>query len=356
MDRLKPLLPYRPDYEHPHDDEAEAIDKLREVFVGMAKTVADDTGHALRAVHAKAHAVLRARLHVAALPPELSHGLFAAPISYDALVRLSSPPAEQLPDTVSTPRGLALKVFDVPGTRVDGGEGPGEQDFLMVNAPDFPVRGPAQFLPGTRLLASTTDRMPRTKEVISATLRGIEHALEAVGVPPTGLRALGGEPQHHPLGETYFAEVPFLYGPWMARFSLLPLSPELQALRDAPIENAEDGQREAVSAFFRDLRAPVRWQLRAQFCRDIETMPIEDASAAWSEAESPWVPVATLEIGRQPGWDEAGGQQQDDALAFSPWHALAAHRPLGAVNRARRAVYAASQDFRGGFNGCPLHR
>ena len=72
MDRLKPPLPYRPDYEHPHEDEAEAIDKLREVFVGMAKTVADDTGHALRAVHAKAHAVLRARLHVAALPPELS--------------------------------------------------------------------------------------------------------------------------------------------------------------------------------------------------------------------------------------------------------------------------------------------
>ena len=104
MDRPKPLLPYRPDYEHPHDDEAEAIDKLREVFVGMAKTVADDTGHALRAVHAKAHAVLRARLHVAALPPELAHGLFAAPISYDALVRLSSPPAalpSSLPPTAS---------------------------------------------------------------------------------------------------------------------------------------------------------------------------------------------------------------------------------------------------------------
>ncbi len=30
-------------------------------------------------------------------------------------------------------------------------------------------------------------------------------------------------------------------------------------------------------------------------------------------------------------------------MAFSPWNALAEHRPLGGINRLRQAVYLASQ-------------
>ena len=45
----------------------------------------------------------------------------------------------------------------------------------------------------------------------------------------------------------------------------------------------------------------------------------------------------------------------DDRLAFSPWNALAAHRPLGGINRARREVMAVSRRLRSTFNGCPLH-
>ena len=45
----------------------------------------------------------------------------------------------------------------------------------------------------------------------------------------------------------------------------------------------------------------------------------------------------------------------DDALSFSPWHGLAAHQPLGGVNRVRRDTYDFSADFRGAFNGCPMH-
>jgi hypothetical protein len=42
-------------------------------------------------------------------------------------------------------------------------------------------------------------------------------------------------------------------------------------------------------------------------------------------------------------------------MAFNAWHALAAHRPLGGVMRARRVAYAASTAFRSARNGCPLH-
>jgi hypothetical protein len=46
----------------------------------------------------------------------------------------------------------------------------------------------------------------------------------------------------------------------------------------------------------------------------------------------------------------------DDGLSFNPWHGLAEHRPLGSVNRVRRAAYESSATFRGERNGCPMHR
>ena len=45
----------------------------------------------------------------------------------------------------------------------------------------------------------------------------------------------------------------------------------------------------------------------------------------------------------------------DDTLSFSVWHGLAAHRPLGSVNRLRKAAYEMSAAFRSSFNGCPIH-
>ena len=42
-------------------------------------------------------------------------------------------------------------------------------------------------------------------------------------------------------------------------------------------------------------------------------------------------------------------------MSFSPWHGLAAHRPLGSVTRARRMAYPVSAGFRVERNGCPIH-
>ncbi|MDH3914498.1 MAG: hypothetical protein OEU09_24750, partial [Rhodospirillales bacterium] len=43
-----------------------------------------------------------------------------------------------------------------------------------------------------------------------------------------------------------------------------------------------------------------------------------------------------------------GPQQVErcEALAFTPWHSLADHQPLGSINRLRKAVYLASEAHR----------
>ena len=88
---------------------------------------------------------------------------------------------------------------------------------------------------------------------------------------------------------------------------------------------------------------------------DVGGLPIEDASVEWPQDLSPFIPVARITIDAQPGWNDALAREIDDGMAFNPWHALAAHRPLGGVMRARRVAYAASSQFRSERNGCPFH-
>jgi hypothetical protein len=74
-------------------------------------------------------------------------------------------------------------------------------------------------------------------------------------------------------------------------------------------------------------------------------MPVEDVSVEWDEAVSRPIPVATLTIGVQDV-DSSEGRALAEAcetMAFSPWNALAGHRPMGGINRLRQAVYLASQ-------------
>jgi hypothetical protein len=42
-----------------------------------------------------------------------------------------------------------------------------------------------------------------------------------------------------------------------------------------------------------------------------------------------------------------------DNLSFNPWHALAAHRPIGGINRLRKSVYEAVSAYRHQRNAAP---
>lgn len=349
-----PLL-YQRDLEVTEADEAETDEALREALVGISRTVARDEGHAYRSVHAKSHGLLRGRLTVApGLAPELAQGLCAQPAEYEAVVRLSSTPGDLLDDGVSTPRGLALKLLGVPGERLPGTEADTTQDFLMVNGPVFSAPTAKRFLQTVKLLAATTDKAPNAKKVLSAALRGLESLVEKAGGESATLKALGGHPATHILGETFFTQVPVLWGPYMAKLSLAPLSPELKALTDQPIElkGHPHALRDVVHQHFAGQGGT--WALRVQLCTDLEAMPIEDASVEWPEDVSPWHTVATLTLPPQDSWPEARAEAMDDGLSFSPWHGLAAHRPIGSIMRVRKAAYQAAAAFRTGHNGVAL--
>lgn len=340
--------------ETPGDDEDETIDGLKDALYGILETTSGNYGHAVRSVHAKSHGLIAARFEVLPdLPPELAQGMFAEPGTYEALLRISTNPGDLLPDSISLPRGIALKVTGVDGERLPGATDGRTQDFLMVNGPSFNAKDPASFLKSLRLVARTTDRATWAKVALSAVLRGTEKALEAVGGESSVLKTLGGARNLHPLGETYFSQTAFRHGDYVAKHQLVPVSPQLTQHTGAEIDarGEPDAIRHAVDAA---MAHGGIWEFRVQLWRDAQTMPIEDASVLWREDLSPFQTVARLHAAPQRGWSDARAEIVDETMRFSVWTGLEAHRPLGAINRVRKATYDMSAEFRQTFNRCPI--
>jgi hypothetical protein len=344
-----PISPvaYELSYEVPEEREAETTAELLKTLLSISETTFKDSGHAMRSVHAKSHGLLRAELHVLDdLPPTLAQGIFTKPGKWPVVMRFSTIPGDILDDSVSTPRALAIKVVGVEGARLPGSENAVTQDFVLVNGPTFSAPGAKKFLSSLKVLAHTTDKFPTLKKALSAVFRGTEKALEAVGGGSGTLKSIGGHPETHILGETFFSQVPILYGPYMAKVSIAPASAELQGLTDAPlnVNGKPNGLRDAVNDFFSN--TPGEWELRIQLCTDLGKMPIENASVRWPEELSPYIPVARITVQPQRAWSEARSVAIDDGMSFSPWHGIDAHRPIGSVMRVRKSAYEMSVKFR----------
>jgi hypothetical protein len=355
---LPPTAPlaFRPEYEQPEPDEAETFAEMRAAMRHIVEVTSKDYGHAVRAVHAKSHGLLEGTVEVPdGLPPALAQGAFARPGTYPAVLRFSTNPGDILDDSVSTPRGLAVKIIGVEGARLPGGEGQATQDFVMQNAPAFSAPTPKKFLGNLKLLARTTDTPQLLKKGLSAVLRGTETVVEALGGESPAIKSLGGHPNTHILGETFYTMVPVLYGTHFGKVSVAPISPELTALtgRKIAVAGHPNALRDAVTEFFANEGGV--WEIRVQLCTDLETMPVEDASVVWPEAGSPYIAVARIAVPPQTSWTERRAQVGDDRLSFSPWHGLAAHRPLGGIMRSRREAYPELSGLRSRINGCPLH-
>lgn len=231
----KPAVPqapvrYTPSIEQVDEDESETIATVVDLMKSINETTFKNYGHAVRSSHAKSCGLLQGKLRVLdGLPAKLAQGLFAKPAVYPIVLRLSTQPGNMLDDSVSCPRAMALKVIGVKGDRLPDSEGHATQDFIMQNGPVFEAKNLKTFVNHVRLVAPTADTGNAWKGAFSSMMRGAESALEQVGVESGVVKSLGGEPMTHLLGETFYTQVPLLYGRYMAKISVAPAA---LALRD----------------------------------------------------------------------------------------------------------------------------
>jgi len=334
-------------------DETETSEQIVATLLDIAKKIGERQRHMVRAVHAKSHGLVKAEITVLAdLREELRQGMFAKPASYGAVMRFSSEPGDVLSDHISTPRGLAIKVIGVEGEMLPDHAGQVTQDFVFNNARTFAAQAD-DFLKAIRLRAKHADDSEALKQAVSSAAQVAEEALEAVGQKSAFLKGFGHAPTH-PLGETYHTAAPLRFGNYFGKMQLAPVSDNLIALRGKHVDHAHSWNclKDAIVAFFQGEMAV--WELRVQLCTNLAKMPVEDASIEWDERLSPSLPIARITAQPQNAYSDPRRVWVDEHLSFTPWHGLAAHRPLGGIMRARFKAYKASNELRHTAEGRPI--
>jgi hypothetical protein len=238
-----------------------------------------------------------------------------------------------------------LKVLNVNGAMLSSNAGNTTQDLVCVNAKTFPVPDPVGFLDQIKLLDKTLELAEPIKQAVSTVARAANSIFSGAGIHSATLDSLG-HPYTHTLGETYSTVAPLRYGDYVAKVAIVPASENLKELTGKHID-AGDGfnaLQGLVKSFFESNTAV--WNIQAQLALNVDITPIEDASKEWPEDQSPYRTIATLTVEPQDTYSDARQVFFDEQLSFTPWHALAAHQPLGGIMRSRRKAYDEAQKFR----------
>ncbi len=302
-----------------------------------------------RDVHSKTHGCLEATFTVLDnLDPKLRYGVFAkANVPYHAWIRFSSGHEYPQPDSVNDARGMAIKVMGVPGKKLleDDGLPPADtQDFALMNATQFFIRNIKEYNEFTKYLGSGLGFRAEygyflggfTLDFRKWHIREMFLAKKTLKAPPDSL-----------LNTQFYGVSAYKLGPENnVKYSARPC-------KDSPAADVSHSdpnflRKEMVK---RLATGTACFEFMVQLQVQGKNMPVEDTTVEWSESDSPFVPVARLEI---PAQQFEANNALGEGLSFNPWHSLPEHRPIGLMNRIRKAVYLGVSRYRRQMNGVPL--
>ncbi len=286
-----------------------------------------------RDAHPKTHGLVQAKLIVEPmLPQEFRQGIFAQEREYDALVRFSSALQDVSPDMLMQPHGMAIKVLGVEGPKLlEGHENATTQDFVMINHPVF-----------------FTGKLSSYVELFQAQAGDQKDLMAFAKNNPDVIRItaeMTANKCHNPLAVQYWSQTPYKFGNHVSKYSLRPLS---GAENKRPDSMLPDYLRTAMVETIKNNE--VRFEFLVQLQKDVKKQPLEDPTVVWDPADTQPIRVATLVIPKQ---DISGDRnlQVAENLSYSVWHSIQAHKPLGAINRARGVIYKAGAEQRREANG-----
>jgi L-lysine epsilon oxidase-like protein len=307
---------------------------LKQLFVDFFQghSIAAGRDPATRPVFLRLHGAAHGRFLVRPdLPPELQVGVFGQQIEYPAWVRFSSDVQPGQPDLKGTV-GIGIKLFEVGSEKLSAADRHAvTHDFLLQNFDIFFVDTARDMCEFT--CASLNGKFdeyvaqhPLTGEILDAMSQVVDSALTA----------------------SYWSVLPFRFGERFVKYKLEPAAapPGTPPDHDDPFYLRADLQARLSAG-------EARFRFLLQFQTDETAMPLDRATARWSEQASPPVHLATLVLPQQD-LDTRGQSAYGERLAFDTWHALPVHRPVGSIADARRVAYPASAEARRNVNGEPV--
>ena len=312
-------------------DETARFKGFADELLAIQRSRATSSGKLNRALHVKQHVGVVGELVVRA-SEGARFGVFESDgKSWPLYARFSNGSSRHQPDGPPDVRGLAIKLVGVPGPKLIAGlEHELTQDFLFIDTPALPFSNPDEFLMFVRAAKDGPGKLlPRLIKSF-----GLGRALGILW------GAVTGEKVRSFATHAFHTGAPIAFGTSAAKLALIPLG------SDAPAPGVSGADYLKQDLIARLARGSLSWSLRAQPYVDETTTPIEDTRVLWT---GPWLELATLTLPQQNVESPRGREidQLVSQLSFDPWHAIDAHRPLGAIMRARSVAYGASVVARG---------
>lgn len=290
-----------------------------------------------RGQHMKGHGCVRATFDVMSdIPDTLRRGIFAEPHSFHAYIRFSNGKGRD--DRQPDAHGMAIKLLGVPGEKLlDDEKHATTQDFVLFDNPVFFIKDVADYVPFMKDFKNLKTPGLTFGKIIA----GLK-LLFSQNYKWKLLRVTGSKTPDSPLRISYWSTTPAKLGDVAVKYRVTPDlagAPPLQKV-DSP-----DMLRLAMVTQLTGYEA--RFDFAVQVQTDPVTMPVEDPTVDWG---APFLKIATIRIPPQI-FDTLERQAFCENLSFTPWHSLPAHRPLGGINRARKAIYRAISKQRHELNG-----
>ncbi|WP_422928883.1 catalase family protein [Singulisphaera sp. PoT] len=306
-------------------------------IVEIQESVTDKSARPVpRGQHMKGHGCVKAEFIVEpGLPPTLAHGIFEGPRTFPAYIRFSNGAARD--DRKADVHGMAIKLLDVHGAKLLEDEPDARtQDFILIDHPVFFIRDVADYVPFMEDFRRLKGGFGLGKLMV------IGKALLSSDYRWSIARETLSKKPESPLRTSYWSTTPYRLGATAAKYSV---TPDLAGAPAVVAFDSPDKLRLAMAAQLGSHEA--RFNFLVQLQADPITMPVEDPTIPW---DAPWQKVATIRIPPQT-FDTPDQMTFCENLSFTPWHSLPDHRPLGGINRARKAVYREISRQRHELNG-----
>lgn len=266
------------------------------------------------------------------LPKWLSQGMFSEPTTYDIALRYASEPFKILDDTINAPRGIGLRVFNVKGEKLNGDHT--THDWTFNNAPILELRNVDTYLEIEEIRAKHWDN----DLALKAALATRSDALLQL--------APGQLPNENIVSHEMHTQSAFKYGDYVAKLALIPNTESQKALSSQKI-GKNDPNYVLSEMLAEHLRTKeTTYDFVVKLMTDPEAQPVEDAGIEWPRNVTPFQTVAKDTIPPQEAFSEERRVFWEDKTSLDAWNGLAAHRPLGSINRCRKMVYEYSRQFR----------
>jgi hypothetical protein len=267
--------------------------------------------------------------------------MFASPNIHPIAIRYSTETTDLVPDNFPQPRGLAMKIFNVEGPKLQSdGQDSKTQDIEFNSAPAIELGQATVCRDIFSLRFKYTD--PKKLDDALALRDDYEVQDSRNHIPNQPLYVQG-----------QYSQAAFRYGDYIAKFAIFPSTESAQQKHNNErFTEKDDGAttlRQSLSDFISTNTA--KFDLMVQLCQNLDEQPIEDARVEWDQSKYPFEKVASITISPQDSFTPRRINYWRDEIRLNPWQGLQSLQPLGSINRVRKGVYKASSDYRRVANG-----